>query len=355
MERTNPASRIGKAVLFSLALVVPALLIGESAFAAGKKQPVPLSFNLWEEDAAPWERYADWPRTNWAAWSSLAHIASPPDPIPKLDGPIKGDAKKGATLAFDRARGGSCVACHVMGKDTPTLPGSVGMDLSTIGTWGRSDEYLFNYVYDARSVNPGSVMPPWGSNKLFNVEEIKDIVAFLKTLKEPHVFKDPLENPATRPVPVETRDNLDPFVNTAMDAHELGKKTFARASARGKSCVGCHTAPEKAFKTWAAGMPYYEKRMKKVLGVEEFIVRHARATTGADYPMQSAENIALSIYLRHLANGQPIKVDVTSPGAKEAAERGKNLMSRKMGQLNFACMDCHTPDKAATSGFAASG
>ena len=94
-------------------------------------------------------------------------------------------------------------------------------------------------------------------------------------------------------------------------------------------------------------MPRYEPRMKKVLNVEEFITRHARATTGADYPMQSEDNIALSIYLKNLANGQPFKVDTRSPGAKEAAARGKALMQRKIGQLNFACIDCHSPEKGA--------
>ena len=41
--------------------------------------------------------------------------------------------------------------------------------------------------------------------------------------------------------------------------------------------------------------------------------------------MQSDENIAMSVYLRFLANGEEINVDVTSPGAKEAFERGKAL------------------------------
>ena len=34
-------------------------------------------------------------------------------------------------------------------------------------------------------------------------------------------------------------------------------------------------------------------------------------------------------------------------GAKEAAARGAKLMEAKIGQLNFACLDCHTPAKGA--------
>ena len=305
--------------------------------------------------ASPWARYADWPRTDWAAYNTLekwtriwGNQASPEyEAPPKLDGPITGDPKKGEALAFDRARGGSCVACHIMGKTTPTLPGSVGPDLSTVGTWQRSDQYLFNYVFDPRSVNQHSVMPPWGTNRLFNVQEIQDIVAFMKTLKDPHTFKDALESPYTRPVPVETRDNLDPFVNEAMAAVERAGPLYKRAGPSGKSCASCHATPEKSFKTWSATMPKYEPRLKKVLGVEEFITRHARATTGENLLMQSAGNIDLSIYLRNLANDTPIKVDTTSKDSVAAIERGNALMTKKIGQINFACMDCHSPDKGA--------
>ncbi|MBT9613677.1 MAG: sulfur oxidation c-type cytochrome SoxA [Burkholderiales bacterium] len=323
------------------ALLLPGLVL------AAKKAPLPIPLEL-EKSAAPtpWTRYSGWPDTDWKEYNTLGKLASPAyAPPPKLEGPLTGDPKNGEKLAFDRSRGGSCVACHIMGPATPSMPGNVGPDLSTIATWGRGDEWLFNYVYDARSVNPVTVMPPWGAHKLFTVDEIKDIMVFLKTLKEPAKFKDALENPQTRPIPTETRDNLDPFVNNATQALDEAQTLYAQSGPSGKSCASCHAKPEQAFKTWAAKMPRYEPRLKRVLGVEEFVTRHARAATGHDYPMQSAENIALSIYLRNLANGMPIAVDIRLPGAKEANARGLAFIDRKLGQLNFACSDCH--DKAA--------
>ncbi|MBU2642518.1 MAG: sulfur oxidation c-type cytochrome SoxA [Gammaproteobacteria bacterium] len=293
--------------------------------------------------ATPWLRYSSWTATDWKNYNTLVKTASPAYvPPPKLNGPISGDPKNGEKLAFDRSRGGSCVACHIMGKTTPALPGSVGPDLSTIGIWGRSDQQLFNYVYDPRSVNPQSLMPPWGTHTLFSTLEIQDIVAFLKTLKEPSAFKDALENPATRPVPVDTRDNLDPFVNDGMAALERAGLIFSRVGANRKSCASCHFTPKSDFKIWAASMPRYEARLNKVIGVEEFITRHARSTTGDNLLMQSADNIDLSIYLRYLANGTPIKVDTQSQDSVAAIKRGNALMTRKIGQLNFACMDCHS-------------
>ncbi|HEY5217086.1 MAG TPA: sulfur oxidation c-type cytochrome SoxA, partial [Pseudolabrys sp.] len=63
--------------------------------------------------------------------------------------------------------------------------------------------------------------------------------------------------------------------------------------------------------------------------------------TGADWLMETDENRAMSVYLHYLANGTPIGLDTTSPDAKAAIARGKALTERKVGQLNFACTDCH--------------
>jgi sulfur-oxidizing protein SoxA len=233
-----------------------------------------------------------------------------------------------------------------MGKDTPPQPGNVGPDLSTVGAQ-RSDDWLFNYVYDPRIFNPGSIMPPWGAHRILNIVEIRDVVAFLKTLTAPHAFRDPQDNPNTRTPPKETRDNLDPTENPGMFALDRGKVLFAQRGTAGKSCASCHAAPETAFRAWAARMPYFEARLDKVIGVEEFITRHARATTGAEFVMQSDDNIALSVYLHNLANGQSIQPDLSGSGARKAVASGQALMKRKLGQLNMACVDCHTGEKHA--------
>jgi len=315
---------------------------------ARRQRDVPLEVDK-PASIRPWYRYkvdsqgSTWPQTDWKGFNSIAlGNASPPvEGAPKTQLPIQGDAERGRNLAYDRARGGSCVVCHVMGKTTPAQPGNVGPDLSTVGA-KRTDEWLFNYVYDPRIYNAGSIMPPWGAYKVFSLDEIRDIVAFLKTLREPYAIADKSENPNTRPPPVESRDNLDPTENPAMFALDRGKDVFKRNGSRGKSCASCHATPDTSFKTWAAHMPRFESRLNRVVGVEEFITRHARPTTGDEMPMQSDDNVALSIYLHNVADGAAIDPDVTSAGAKRAAANGRELMKRKIGQLNMACVDCHS-------------
>jgi L-cysteine S-thiosulfotransferase len=327
------------------ALIAAGLFViaGEQAASAQAKKEVPLET---KEDASarPWKRYAGWPTRDYSKFNTLGNLASPPAPKQprKISGPITGDAKKGAEMVADRNRGGSCLACHVMGPaGGANLPGNVAPDLSEIGNAGREDEWLFNYIYDGRVYNPDTVMPPWGSHGLFDDQEINDMVAFLKTLKSPAVFKTELDDPAKRPPPVEKRDNLDPIENPAMWAVDKAQELWKQAGAAGSSCNTCHSDPKTSFKTWAASMPMWEPRLNKVLSVEEFVTRHAKATTGASWPMETEENRAMSVYLHFLANGAPLKVDTSSAEAKAAMERGKELSARKVGQLNMACTDCH--------------
>lgn len=316
-----------------------AVAFAASGASAAEAQQTPLSIDT-PAFKEPWVRYGGWPKDAWA-FDTLRDDRSPPAPTEprKINGPITGDAEKGKALAADRRRGGSCLACHIMGSGE--LPGSVGIDLSEIGLAGRTDEELFNTVYDRRVYNPDTIMPPWGTHAVFNDEEIRDIVAFLKTLTKPTVFKAVLDDPAKRSEPVEDRDNQDPFVNPAAEIiDEAGPATFAQAGPNGKACASCHENAA-ALRGWSAAMPKWEPRLNKMLGVEEFIARHAKVTMDADWLMQGPENTTLAVYMRVLSNGVPISPDLTSPEAKVALARAEAMAERKIGQLNLACVDCH--------------
>ena len=334
-----------KAVLTLALGMAVALPLMSAPAVAQPRGPAPMAAG--DAAARPWVRYGGWPTRDTAQFNTLAATqVSPPAPKEprKLHGPVTGDASNGEKLVADRTRGGSCLACHVMGRaGDADLPGNVGPDLSEIGNGGRDDEWLWNYVYDARAYNPATVMPPWGTHRLFDDKEIGDIVAFLKTLKSPARFKTEVDDPAKRHAPVETRDNLDPTANPAIWAVDKGEELYKKREASGFSCATCHGDAGSRLKTWAAAMPKWEPRFDKVIGIEEFVFRHAKATTGATWLMQSDENIAMAVYLRNVANGQEMTVDVASPGAKEAFERGRALAEVKIGALNFSCRDCHDP------------
>lgn len=263
---------------------------------------------------------------DWNNYSNLRHtVKKPLSVIQPITSSIKANPANGKKLVANRKKG-NCVACHIL--PDVSQPGNIGINLSFIGTWNLPDELLFNYIYDARIYNPNTVMPPWGAHNILTTDEIKDIVSYLKTLTIP-------VPPLQRKVRKNDVDNLDEFENPAMFELETGAELFM------ESCQQCHKNPENKFAKWAVTMPKFEPRLNKIIGIEEFITRHARATTDVKYLLQSAENLALAIYLRNLANGQKIAVDTSDTNTSLALKRGKTLTQRKIGQLNFACNDCH--------------
>ena len=56
----------------------------------------------------------------------------------------------------------------------------------------------------------------------------------------------------------------------------------------------------------------------------------------------------MAILIKMQSNGLPVNVDVTSPEARAAYERGRALYYQRVGQRNHACADCHDPDRGAS-------
>jgi sulfur-oxidizing protein SoxA len=133
-----PRASIPVAVLTAVvaALMLPPLVSAQAPAQSGG--PAPLATG--DASARPWKRYSGWPTRDTADFNTLAdqHLSPPVPTQPrKLDGPITGDPAIGAKLVADRTRGGSCLACHIMGQaGNADLPGNVGPDLSEIGNAG---------------------------------------------------------------------------------------------------------------------------------------------------------------------------------------------------------------------------
>ena len=303
--------------------MIPALVVLTLALSAPVRMPLhkPKRKRRWSSTASPRYSHGSAMPTGHSAtmskFNTLANLASPPAPTAprKLTGPFTGDAANGQKLVADRNRGGGCLACHVMGPaGNADLPGNVGPDLSEIGNAGRNDQWLFNYVYDARVYNAATVMPPWGKHGFYNEQEISDMVAFLKTLKTPAKFANPLDDPKKRP-----RAGRGPRqARSASSIPAVGVEQAQALCARSKR--GLRVLPRQrrgAFKSWAVEMPKWEPRLKKVLGHRGIRRRHAKATSRQGLADADATRTRrLSIYLHSLANGEAIKVDLSAPGAR---------------------------------------
>ncbi len=296
-------------------------------------------------------RYKGWTAADFGKFRTYAYADTRPGVLVQraaMPNGVAGDPKKGRALFMARAKG-PCTGCHLIPGDDVWPAGSVGPDLSTIADRRLTNDYLFQQVYDPRVVFPQTSMPPWGAVGVFTPEEIVHIVAFLQTLKGPAVLeKDPDRNPETRKKPVGFGDNLDPTNNPGVLVAEDADTQWTTKGPAGKACADCHAGgPERSMKGVATRYPRFLAPYKRVMSIEDFLTVHGPEMTGTPLPAESGANLTLTVLVKMASNGMPVAIDTSSPEARAAMARGKASFSRRVGERNHACADCHTPDKGA--------
>ena len=295
-------------------------------------------------------RYPGWTTVDFGAFRTYAYSDTRPEPIVQQATPpagVTGDPKKGRALFLSRAKG-PCTGCHLVPGDDVWPAGSVGPDLSTIGARGLSDAQLYMQIHDQRVLFPKTTMPPWGANRGFTQEEIVHLVAFLQSLKGPTApEKDTDRNPFTRRRPTGFGDNLDSTNNPGVVAAEEAEALWRERGSNGKACMDCHRDVDATMKGVAARYPRFVKAFGRVMSIEDLLTMHGPERTGRAFPMESDDNLRLTVRIKMASNGQPVAIDLESPDARAALARGEALFQRRVGQRNHACADCHTPDKGA--------
>jgi sulfur-oxidizing protein SoxX len=88
--------------------------------------------------------------------------------------------KKGEKI-FNTKKIGNCLACHDANGKKIEGPGTLGPKLQNLSLW--PEQALYDKIYDPYTTNPTSAMPPFGKNGVLTDEEIKAVVAYLKTIK----------------------------------------------------------------------------------------------------------------------------------------------------------------------------
>jgi sulfur-oxidizing protein SoxX len=106
-----------------------------------------------------------------------------------------GDARRGRAIVANRQQG-LCLLCHSGPFAEERFQGDIGPDLRGAGSrW--SEGQLRLRIADARRLNPESVMPSyyrvdglvrvaaaWQGRPLLSAQQVEDVVAFLRTLRD---------------------------------------------------------------------------------------------------------------------------------------------------------------------------
>ncbi|MEA1889472.1 MAG: sulfur oxidation c-type cytochrome SoxA [Pseudomonadota bacterium] len=134
----------------------------------------------------------------------------------------------------------------------------------------------------------------------------------------------------------------DDFGNPGMIMVDAGEALFSTAGETGKSCTSCHGNGGEKFDTGhIATYPLYSTELKKPLTLRGQILscRNDRVG-GAGLDYASKEILQLEAFVRRLALGEIIKVDISGKMAPYH-EAGKKLFHTRWGQVDIACHQCH--------------
>ncbi len=83
---------------------------------------------------------------------------------------------------FETNTQGNCIACHAISGKTLDGPGSFGPQLTGLKYW--DDQSLYDVIYDPSTTRSKiTAMPAFGKGGWLTNDEIKAVVAFLKTIE----------------------------------------------------------------------------------------------------------------------------------------------------------------------------
>ena len=137
-------------------------------------------------------------------------------------------------------------------------------------------------------------------------------------------------------------DATNPALLWLLDGEALwGRKAGGEGEKAGKACVDCHGDARSSMPGVAARYPAYDSAKEKLFNLDQRInlCRTERQQAPA-LALESRELLALSAYVGRQSRGLPIEISI-SENTKPFLESGRAAFSRRQGQLNLACSQCH--------------
>lgn len=144
-------------------------------------------------------------------------------------------------------------------------------------------------------------------------------------------------------LPPEIREMQDDlFANPGMFTVDEGRELFNTPGYEGRSCASCHGRDGMRLDpTGIAGYPIYDEARDGPLTLQQRI-NDCRENRVGEFPLpyDDAELVTLETFVRFLARGEEVKVDVDGP-LRPFYREGESLYRTRIGQLQIACTHCH--------------
>jgi sulfur-oxidizing protein SoxA len=135
----------------------------------------------------------------------------------------------------------------------------------------------------------------------------------------------------------------DSFANPAMLYVESGEAIWNTVEGEaGKSCASCHGDAAESMAGVGANYPKWDADANRPINVELQIDKCRVNNMQAEaYKFDSAEQKALTTYIKHQSLGEPMQVDLSEGEMQSWWDKGKEIYYTRYGQLNMACASCH--------------
>ena len=134
----------------------------------------------------------------------------------------------------------------------------------------------------------------------------------------------------------------DDFANPALPYMDKGAKLWSQGAGKeGQSCQSCHGELEAGMKGVAARYPAIDAPSGKLFNLEDRIRQcRVKKQKAPDWPLESDELLAISLYVTSASNGMPVKANIEGK-AKAHFENGQKIFTTRQGQMNLSCTQCH--------------
>ena len=142
--------------------------------------------------------------------------------------------------------------------------------------------------------------------------------------------------PETRAI--QDDDTANPGLLWVQEGDELWRK---KVGASGQSCADCHGEARDSMAGIAARYPAFDRESGKPVNLEQRInLERERHQQAAPLPSESRELLALEAVVARQSRGLPI-TPAADPQLVPFVARGRELFTRRQGQLNLSCAQCH--------------
>ena len=102
---------------------------------------------------------------------------------------------------------------------------------------------------------------------------------------------------------------------------------------------------EEELPKYLAGFPRYIPKVGMVVAIDQMLQAFMYDQGKKPYKLKSAEMDGFSAYVKSLANGEKINIDVNAnEHMKKAYALGKKMFELRRGKRGLSCYSCHSPD-----------